>query len=294
MTVIFESISSNGVGNGDKTVTPPAGIVDGNLLIAYYQFASATIPLTLPVGFTELFGGRVEHSGGAPVFLVGFKIASSESGNYLFTAGSQAISSLAWVGRLSGPNAATPVDAIGNFESTGGTTATCPDIVTTVANTLLLRIGAFRSTGVGPSSSTGPGTEELEVSAASGMYCGVYSIAGPVSPGSTGTALITQSGGVPTMRQFGITITLAPVSTITATQVSERRRQLMSKGRRLVVIIAFPNVTSVSEPIYLVKDPDAGTSVGGPAPGTGPTAQGISNDGWKLYSFDDVGTAYNL
>ncbi len=293
MSVIFESISSNGVGNGDKTVTPPAGIVDGNLLIAYYQFASATIPLTLPVGFTELFGGRVEHSGGAPVFLVGFKIASSESGNYLFTAGNQSIASLAWVGRLSGPGA-TPVDAIGNFESTGGTTATCPDIVTTVANTLLLRIGCFRSTGVAPSSSVGPGTEELELSGSSGQYCGLYSVPGPVSPGATGTAIITQTGGPPTMRQFGITITLAPVSTVTASQVSERRRRLMSKGRRIVVIVAFPNVTSVSAPLYLVKDPDAGTGVGGPAPGTGPTVQGISNDGWKIYSFDDVGTAYNL
>jgi len=44
------------------------------------------------------------------------------------------------------------------------------------------------------------------------------------------------------------------------------------------VVVSKPGVTDPNTPVYLVKDPDAGTSAGGPAPGTGPTVQGIAKD----------------
>lgn len=88
---------------------------------------------------------------------------------------------------------------------------------------------------------------------------------------------------------------LGPIPTVTQAQIKGRREQLMSKGRRLMVIVANSAATpATTDPLYLVKDPDAGRGGFGPSPESAPDAQGDANDGWKLYSFDDVGTAYNL
>ncbi len=82
--------------------------------------------------------------------------------------------------------------------------------------------------------------------------------------------------------------------TINQGDIEARREALMGKGRRLIVLVTKPGITNETLPLYLVKDPDAGTGVGAKPPQSGATAESFANDGWKVYSFNDVGTAYNL
>ena len=70
----------------------------------------------------------------------------------------------------------------------------------------------------------------------------------------------------------------------------------MSKGMNLAVVVANPGsaVQSDTPGLYIVKDPQAGVGGFGKPPESAADARGDANDGWKFYSYDDVGTAYNL
>jgi hypothetical protein len=68
-----------------NTVTAPAGIVDGYVLVALANRETDVGTLSLPTGFTELDSDTYTGGGTARQVVLGWKYASSESGNYDFT-----------------------------------------------------------------------------------------------------------------------------------------------------------------------------------------------------------------
>ena len=64
-----------------NTVTAPAGITDGDLLVAFGIHVLSSKTVTYPAGFTE----RLLNNGTKNSIFVATKVASSESGDYGFT-----------------------------------------------------------------------------------------------------------------------------------------------------------------------------------------------------------------
>ena len=87
MAVAFRSISYVAYGNrGGTTITAPAGITDGDVLLLVFFAGSGTNPpppITLPSGFTQLSGPNFTNLSTfyAHRYLA-WKVASGESGNY--------------------------------------------------------------------------------------------------------------------------------------------------------------------------------------------------------------------
>ncbi len=86
------------------------------------------------------------------------------------------------------------------------------------------------------------------------------------------------------------------MAAVTYADLLDIRRQLMSSGRRLSVILAVPTATSdATAGVFLVHDPDPAD-----APNTVATEESNAKGGlagelsWKSYSAANVRTAYGL
>lgn len=112
--------------------TEPAGIVDGDLLLARFV-TDGSVTHTAPAGWTEV----VNDYGTAHTSSWWRKAASGESGTYEFTSGT-AQQSVVIILRIDGHNAASPIDVQGTAEGTSNTPI-CPDVTTTQDDVLLLR-----------------------------------------------------------------------------------------------------------------------------------------------------------
>ncbi|CDM57664.1 putative mannose-sensitive agglutinin [Rhizobium favelukesii] len=150
MAIAFRSISSTTYASRANTaVTAPAGIVNGDILIAiiFLGQSGGTAPTapTAPSGFTQIgTGTSVTESGNSfsALFGVYWKRAASESGSYTFThstASSQAAIAV-YSGALS---SGSPVDVLSQNSGTlsPGTTATATGVTTTAANDLVIYAG---------------------------------------------------------------------------------------------------------------------------------------------------------
>jgi hypothetical protein len=82
--VEFVSSSINRSNQATNTVTAPAGIQDGDLLVAYGSILNINRTVTLPSGFTSRLLVQNTANGNMTVFIA-TKAASNESGNYVFT-----------------------------------------------------------------------------------------------------------------------------------------------------------------------------------------------------------------
>jgi hypothetical protein len=136
----FRSVSSAVMGNGPAstiTITAPAGIQDGDILVAYlsggYDVATPAL-----AGWTEKVHGGDGNYGGAIHVL--WKRASSESGNYVFTNIDHGAAVVGAIAAFSGAIASgDPIDAIQvYYNTTSSTTVATTSTTTTSANTLVL------------------------------------------------------------------------------------------------------------------------------------------------------------
>jgi len=87
----YRSISQNTTQSSSLVVTPPSGIVDGDILIAWAVSDAATGSISWPAGFTEMSGSPLRSTWSNQSLYVALKVASSESGNYTLTATGGAI-----------------------------------------------------------------------------------------------------------------------------------------------------------------------------------------------------------
>ncbi len=148
--VVFEEFTeSNKVTSGVTSiqVTKPSGTAVGNLLIAAVSVdGDVRTTMPTPSGWTLVSLGPTGITAGTAqqTFAVYRKLATStESSTYTFswTASKHAY---AWIMRFSGHDLTNPINAT-NMASGASLlpTITSPDVTTTVANAMILRLGGF-------------------------------------------------------------------------------------------------------------------------------------------------------
>lgn len=137
----FRSSSANFVTGTTNTVTKPAGVVDGDVLLAAWVADNLTVTMTPPAGWSQ-YGSNANIASGSNLGQVRlfYKVASGEGSNYAFTLNSSLENEVcigAWSGRaapsFSASNVAITVVATNNaspyaLSSTGLTAGNGDDI----------------------------------------------------------------------------------------------------------------------------------------------------------------------
>lgn len=201
MPIAFRSVSAAGkAGAGTSiTVPAPAGIVDGDILLALGSNGHGlTTGMTYPDGtWTSI--RNFDHTTGGPGGGLGWKRASGESGDYTFDfpgAGSS-VNRVAWIIVISGALASgNPINAeaiAAELETTAvSQVGTCPD-VTTTAICLIIRWMESRTGGssAAPHYTIAGGTATERVDQADGSSNQGSYTEDSLVDGATGTRDIT-------------------------------------------------------------------------------------------------------
>jgi len=313
MAALFQSISViyQAIGVSPTLSIPkPSGLVLGELMVVSGTLNRGGVStVILPGGWTKT--DQREPTIGNPKGFLGFKVADAAdvaASNFILshTLGT----SDEWVAGITRYSGALNIDTFGAgvIDNLGSQTSiTYPSHTTVVDNVLIHRYAGWDQTGTEP---TAVGLSALHTRrAVEGGFVDPFSTSDVIGvwdtldlivtpPGFVAAANFTQTGAGGFTRGVIYTAAIAPLlfTLLTQADIETRKRVLMSKGRNLAVVVANPGsaVQSDTPGLYLVKDPQAGVGGFGKPPESADDARGDANDGWKLYSFDDVGTAYNL
>jgi uncharacterized protein (DUF2141 family) len=144
--ITFVSASTNRANASTTvTVTAPTGIQNGDLMVCVF-YAAAASTSSLPSGFTSAY---TDNTANNPRIAVGWKVAASESGNYVFTAASSTnVTASILVYRN-----ATAFHIVGTINRAFSATATANSISPTSTGVLL---ASFSSSIISPTVSTAP------------------------------------------------------------------------------------------------------------------------------------------
>lgn len=133
MAVAYRSHATNTVSVGSSALnipTAPAGVVDGDFLVAFVATNTVHAVGTVPSGWTQI-GVTQDHGTDTSMSCI-YKIASSEPASYTFSGFFAATEIYSVVmAAYSGVDAATPLDGVTPVQETSGTTATAPSITIT-------------------------------------------------------------------------------------------------------------------------------------------------------------------
>lgn len=91
----YQAISTNSTPAATLTVTAPASIADGDILIGWVISDNNTMTCTPPSGFNAITGVPITVTADGMVAYAWVKKAASESGDYVFTATHQVIGGVA-------------------------------------------------------------------------------------------------------------------------------------------------------------------------------------------------------
>jgi hypothetical protein len=235
MAVAFRSAAHSagtGASGAAPVVTKPAGVVDGDFLLAIDaadSYGSGLAALTPPAGWTAIGGFSIGVAGinTTTASTYGYikawtKVASAEGASYTWStltgSSDQAVSVMAFTG----VDTATPVQALAaaNYGSsnTAATTATAPTL-TPGATAGALLVSAFHQgadAAIGATTWTPPtGMTEASDVSASGMYANLETtyLAGLAASTATGAKSATSSGSFP---WGGLSILLLPAAAAAA------------------------------------------------------------------------------
>lgn len=192
-----QSATSQTLG-GDPVVNVPAGVVDGDLLIAY-GICAAGGTITATGAWTthpNSFGGQ------GPLF---YRVASSEPASYTFTVSGTANSVVSIVAIRNPRAGANPIDVAANVAGASGNIA-LPSVNAVNSNSLLVQLVAK----LGSTSFTPPGTASERFDAA--VAPANYTVAGGdeiVNAGATGTRTWVPAAG--TQGSIGYILAVAPI-----------------------------------------------------------------------------------
>lgn len=208
MAVAFRALTQGDSFSTTLPINKPAGVVNGDLLIAQIIGDGTSITITAPAGWALLEGPIA--SGASATLWVYYKLASSEPTSWTWTASA----GLNWVGDVlaySGVSTTSPINAHANTLTTAGVTSiTGAAVTTTVSNCFILGLFAVRATPF-PGTAGAGFTERAEITSTNLSSLVGYSedeaITSPatVSP----TATMTGSGG---SGWAAVTVAIAPPS----------------------------------------------------------------------------------
>lgn len=247
----FVSSSASAVGTTSGTVTAPAGIQNGDLLVAVgiCDSASATVS-SVPAGFSVISISRA----GAATSFIATKIASSESGNYTFSvsAGSK------FRAGMTVYRGASRVNTVGPIGSSTTVTLTASNLYPTyrgVLNAVFLNTSASGRSIVTPPSGM---TERLK-SGWNGLDSGdiaIYESTPQEKENSGDKSLVISSTNSGNLMAFLIQITNEP--DITPTFIGVSNTQNAAAGANLV--IPKPANTSPGDLMVAFMSADGGTN----------------------------------
>ena len=183
----------------NTTLTAPAGIQNGDLLVIIFDIgASGTPPTpTPPSGFSMIpsFSSPLSiTAGGFTVKMYAwYKFASSESGNYTVTHSSA--SSQGYIVALSGADPTTPFSPNPTTNTGTGSTTTATGFTTSYDNSLIMFVssdwGDTANNLTGPSGSTPTFTKRMGATTQSGILYVADGVLG--TTGATGNKTITNN-----------------------------------------------------------------------------------------------------
>lgn len=129
------AVSTRATNATADTITQPATIVDGDILTLIYGKDAAATTLTLPTGFTAIFGTTANYNDGGAVSTVATKTAASESGTYAASS-SVAERFSAYMGSIQGTSGINDYNETFEDPSTGSIEAA--PVLTSVNDCLIL------------------------------------------------------------------------------------------------------------------------------------------------------------
>lgn len=207
------TIVLNADADTNATGNKPTGTVEGDLLVAFVGSDDTAAVHGNPGGWTQV-GSSIEQS--SSEHSLWFKAAgASEPSTYTWSLGGASEAYYVGILRISGADNADPID-ISSASGTSGDPCVCPDVTTTVDDTLILRACGTNDQGGNDVILDGgtPTSHTLEYSkpgAASGDVGNHVSFVAQASAGATGTANIDLSGATNHVRY---TVAIAPAAAV--------------------------------------------------------------------------------
>lgn len=173
MAIAYRSHTvQNNSGSGTITINKPSGVVDNDLLIAFFSEDSDT-PRITATGWTAFSGTGIGASGEivvgtSEVLQCFYKVASSEGASWNFTP-SASYTGVVGVIAYSGVDTTTPIDVAAGATPASGTTHTSASITPSVVNTMLVGIWMIDSNAAN-TWSTADMTERIDQSTGSAAF----------------------------------------------------------------------------------------------------------------------------
>ena len=123
-------------------LSSPSGLVEGDLLIAAIAVSNPDADVTAPVGWNLIYINKLSSNTGC-LAVFWKNTTTGEPSEYDFSWNIEfSASSYSWIMRFSGHNPSAPIHTFSAI--TGDSkTPTSPSVLTSIENTLILRIGAF-------------------------------------------------------------------------------------------------------------------------------------------------------
>ena len=222
MPVAFRSSSAGTASVGNITVTAPAGVADGDFLVAIAWSDDGLVQVTAPAGWAA--AAPVQSVSGVGVGKVWTKTAASEPGSEVWTGGGNS-TSIVFVMAFTG---ASGIDVGPTFANgtTASTTRTAPTISPIGADSILVVSFASLVNNAGADAYTTPTnmTERHDVGdAASPYYSAALDTQVLVAAGATGTRVSTATRSAK-WQAVSLAVKSAPVSTSLAMPPQRRAR----------------------------------------------------------------------
>ncbi len=174
MTVAYRSHTvQNNSGSGTITINKPSGVVDGDVLIAFFSEDSNTPRITPPGGWTAFSGTGIGASGEivvgtSAVLQCFYKVASSEGASWAFTP-SASYTGVVGVIAYSGGDTTTPINVAAGTTTASSTNHTSASITPSVSGCMLVGIWMIDSNGAN-TWSTGDMNERIDQSTGSAAF----------------------------------------------------------------------------------------------------------------------------
>jgi hypothetical protein len=162
----INSAAGNTPSANNVTVNVPAGVADGNLLVAVYTNSNAALTVTPPGGWTQIADSATTVT---PRLVLYFRIASSEPASYTWNTSASAAQDVLILAY--DQMATSPLDGTVTTNTGTATTATATGLTTTNDNSLLVM--AAISQGTRTYSATNLTTEQYDGSSSGGGHVSV-------------------------------------------------------------------------------------------------------------------------